>query len=160
MTQAVCCVLIVIIAAADRLLKRLVVASSLADGSVITLIPGILQLSYVENTGAAFGIFTGKTLFLSVLSLLIIIGGLVLIISGKIKSKLLRAAAVMLIGGGIGNLIDRFAKGYVVDYIEVLFVDFPVFNLADCFVTVGEFILVGWLLYGTLKDFMGKKNEG
>ena len=65
----------------------------------------------------------------------------------------------MIVSGGIGNLIDRFFRSFVIDYIEVLFIDFPVFNFADILVTVGSFLLAFYLIYDTLKDRETKKTE-
>ncbi len=153
MVQVICCCAIAAIAAADQLIKLAVLASSLVSGGIYTVIPDILQLRYVENTGAAFSLFSGKTELLSVFTAAVLLAGFVLIFTNKIKSKLVLASVVMLMGGGLGNLIDRVFRHFVVDYIEVLFVDFAVFNFADCFVTVGEFILIGYLLYDIIKDF-------
>ena len=153
MVQVICCCAIAAIAAADQLIKLAVLASSLVSGGIYTVIPDILQLRYVENTGAAFSLFSGKTELLSVFTAAVLLAGFVLIFTNKIKSKLVLTSVVMLMGGGMGNLIDRVFRHFVVDYIEVLFVDFAVFNFADCFVTVGEFILIGYLLYDIIKDF-------
>lgn len=153
MVQVICCCAIAAIAAADQLIKLAVLASSLVSGGIYTVIPDVLQLRYVENTGAAFSLFSDKTEMLSVFTAVVLLAGFVLIFTNKIKSKLVLTSVVMLMGGGLGNLIDRVFRHFVVDYIEVLFVDFAVFNFADCFVTVGEFILIGYLLYDIIKDF-------
>lgn len=162
MLELICCVCIAAIAAVDQLIKIAVLNSSLASGEVSTVIEGFLQWRYVENTGAAFSLFTGKTALLSVFTAVVLLVGFYLIIAKKIKSKVALASVVMLMGGGLGNLIDRVFRGFVVDYIEVLFIDFPVFNFADCFVTVGEFLLVGYLVYDIIKDYKkaGLKADG
>ena len=162
MVELICCGCIAAIAAVDQLIKIAVLNSSLASGEVSTVIEGFLQWRYVENTGAAFSLFTGKTALLSVFTAVVLLVGFYLIIAKKIKSKVALASVVMLMGGGLGNLIDRVFKGFVVDYIEVLFIDFPVFNFADCFVTVGEFLLVGYLVYDIIKDYKkaGLKADG
>ena len=72
---------------------------------------------------------------------------------------MLVASVVMIMGGGLGNLIDRVFRHFVVDYIEVLFIDFPVFNFADCFITVGEFVLIGYLLWDIFRDFKKGRSE-
>lgn len=153
MVQVICCCVIAAIAVADQLIKLAVLRSSLVDGGVFTVLPDILQFRYVENTGAAFSMFSDKTEMLSVFTAVVLGAGFVLIFTNKIKSKIALTSIVMLMGGGLGNLIDRVFRHFVVDYIEVLFVDFAVFNFADCFVTVGEFILIGYLLYDIVKDF-------
>ena len=153
MVQVICCCAIAAIAAADQLIKLAVLGSSLVSGGAFTVLPGILQFRYVENTGAAFSLFSDKTQLLSVFTAAVLVVGFVLIFTKKIKSKLMLTSVVMLMGGGLGNLIDRVFRHFVVDYIEVLFVDFAVFNFADCFVTVGEFILIGYMVYDIVKDF-------
>ena len=153
MSPVICCVFVALIGAADRLIKQLVLASPLADGDVVTVISNFLQFRYVENTGAAFSLFTGKTDLLSVFSALVLLAGVAVLFSRKIKSKVLLASIVMLMGGGLGNLIDRVTLHFVVDYIEVLFIDFPVFNFADCFVTVGAFIMIGYLIWDIYCDY-------
>lgn len=162
MLELICCFCIAAIAAADQLIKLAVLDSSLVSGEIYTVIDGILQFRYVENTGAAFSLFTGKTAMLSVFTAVVLLVGFYLICAKKIKSKIALTSIVMLMGGGLGNLIDRVFRHFVVDYIEVLFVDFPVFNFADCFVTVGEFILVGYLIYDLVKDFRkaGQNTDG
>ena len=162
MVELICCVCIAAIAAVDQLIKIAVLNSSLVSGEVSTVIDGFLQWRYVENTGAAFSLFTGKTALLSVFTAVVLLVGFYLIFAKKIKSKVALASVVMLMGGGLGNLIDRVFRHFVVDYIEVLFIDFPVFNFADCFVTVGEFLLVGYLIYDIVRDYKkaGQKADG
>lgn len=162
MSPVICCLVVAVIAAADQLIKLAVLNSSLTQGEVISVIPDFLQLRYVENTGAAFSLFEGKTDILTVFSALVMVVGIYLIIARKIKSKVMLASVVMIMGGGLGNLIDRVIHHFVVDYIEVLFIDFPVFNFADSFITVGEFILVAYLLWDIYNDFRKgkvKQNE-
>ncbi len=162
MVELICCVCIAAIAAADQLIKIAVLNSPLVSGEVSTVIDGFLQWRYVENTGAAFSLFTGKTALLTVFTAVVLLVGFYLIFAKKIKSKVALASVVMLMGGGLGNLIDRVFRHFVVDYIEVLFIDFPVFNFADCFVTVGEFLLVGYLIYDIVRDYKkaGQKADG
>lgn len=162
MSPILCCVFVALIAVADRLIKQLVLASPLSGGEVMTVINNFLQFRYVENTGAAFSIFEGKTDMLSVFSAVVIAAGIIVIFSCKIKSKVLLASVVMMLGGGLGNLVDRVTLHFVVDYIEVLFIDFPVFNFADCFVTVGAFVMISYLVWDIWCDYKkGKvKNNG
>lgn len=159
MSPVICCVLVVLIAVADQLIKLAVLDSSLVGGGIVTVIGNFLQLRYVENTGAAFSLFEDKTVLLSVFSALVMAVGFYLLIARKFKSKVLVASVVMIMGGGLGNLIDRVFRHFVVDYIEVLFIDFPVFNFADCFITVGEFVLIGYLLWDIFRDFKKGRSE-
>lgn len=157
MSPVICCAIVVLIAVADQLIKFAVLDSSLVQGESITVISDFLALEYVENTGAAFSLFEGKTYILSIFSALVLVAGVYLLFARKIKSKVMLTSVVMIMGGGLGNLIDRIVHHFVVDYIKVLFIDFPVFNFADCFITVGEFILIGYLLWDIFSDF--KKNK-
>lgn len=159
MSPVICCVLVVLIAVADQLIKLAVLDSSLVGGGIVTVIGDFLQFRYVENTGAAFSLFEDKTVLLSVFSALVMAVGFYLLIARKFKSKVLVASVVMIMGGGLGNLIDRVFRHFVVDYIEVLFIDFPVFNFADCFITVGEFVLIGYLLWDIFHDFKKGRAE-
>lgn len=159
MSPVICCVLVVLIAVADQLIKLAVLDSSLVGGGIVTVIGNFLQFRYVENTGAAFSLFEDKTVLLSVFSALVMAVGFYLLIARKFKSKVLVASVVMIMGGGLGNLIDRVFRHFVVDYIEVLFIDFPVFNFADCFITVGEFVLIGYLLWDIFRDFKKGRSE-
>ncbi len=126
----------------------------------IPFIDGFLHWEYVQNTGAAFGSFSDNTLLLSIITGIIILCGIIAIIIKKINHSFLLVTAVMIIAGGLGNLIDRIARGYVVDFICVEFIDFPVFNFADILVTCGAFMLIGYLLFDIYKDYKAKKVKG
>lgn len=119
-------------------------------------IEGFLEFRYVENTGAAFGTMQGKTWILAAVSLIIIIVGLYLICAGKLNNALYLTTAILVIAGGIGNLVDRIFRHYVVDFIATQFIDFPVFNFADCLITVGEVLLVICVIYEMVKESKNK----
>lgn len=116
----------------------------------IDLIQGYFSLTYVENRGAAFGIFRDKRFILIGLTSAIIIFMIYYLIKNKDMGKWLRISFVLIIGGAIGNLIDRIALGYVVDffhfYIHDVF-DYPVFNVADISVVCGTILLAINLLF-------------
>ncbi len=147
-----------LLAVVDQLLKRVAV-SHLKDSEDMVLIEDFLAFSYAENTGAAFSSFSNSTTLLSVITLVMLIAVAVYLFVGRIESKLLNICAVLVLGGGIGNLIDRFAQGYVVDYIKTLFIDFPVFNFADILVVVGAFTICGVLIYQIIREEIEKKRE-
>lgn len=132
---------------ADQLIKLWVLAA-LPGAPSVTLIPGLLQLTYVENRGAAFGIFQGRVGLLSIVTLAVIAVAVWLLVSGKIRHKLAMWSVGLIVAGGLGNLIDRIFRAFVVDYLDVspLF-HFPVFNFADCCVVVGTILLAVWLLF-------------
>ena len=121
----------------DQLVKVLTVAN-LALHETAPLIPGVLQLTYVRNTGAAFSSFEGQQ-WLFALIFLVFTG---LILWEYFKKPMAftgfeRWCIAAIYGGGLGNMIDRLRLGYVVDMFETVFIDFPVFNVADCFITCG-----------------------
>ena len=111
------------------------------------LIPGLLGLTYLENPGAAFGLFAGFAwgrLVLSVVSILLMIGILWYYNRIPVEKRFwfLRVPLILIFAGGAGNLFDRLAFGAVRDMLQFLFIDFPVFNLADVYVTTGAFSLI------------------
>ena len=142
----------------DQWIKKLAVEHLMGKEDVI-LLKDFLALSYAENTGAAFSAFSDSTMMLSVMTLLLLVGGVVFLLLGKVQGKLMNICAVLIIAGGAGNLVDRFAQGYVVDYIKTLFIDFPVFNFADILVVVGCFTLMGYLIYDIIREEKLKKKE-
>lgn len=110
------------------------------------IIENSFQLNYVENFGAAFGILQHKKiLFIIITSLVVICISLFLIRNQHALNRFMKVALGMLLGGAIGNLIDRIRLGYVVDFISVKLInkyDFPVFNVADVFIVVGTVLIV------------------
>ena len=108
----------------------------------------IMHLHYIENTGSAFSSFAGQTVFLLIVTA-IGIGACtyVLIHHGK-KHKLLFWSLVMILGGAVGNMIDRiFRNGAVVDYLDLKLFNFAIFNFADCFVCIGTALLMIYILF-------------
>ena len=158
MFQLITLIIIAALIAVDQVIK-LVVLEHLAPVGSITLIEKFLSLTYVENTGAAFGSFSAHTTLLSVFTALVLIVGLIYLLSGKVNSKIAYACLTVIIAGGISNLLDRIFRGFVVDYIEPLFVNFAVFNFADILVTCGAGVLIIYLIYDMVKGADGK-NRG
>lgn len=136
---------------ADQLIKYLVTVY-LKPVGYVDIIPKVLRFRYVENTGAVFGSFSSHTLVLTVVSLLLLVGTVVFLVKNKDKSKFVNACIVLMVSGGIGNIIDRIRLKYVVDFIEPLFVNFAVFNFADCLITVGAFAIVFYVIYDSFKN--------
>lgn len=135
----------------DQLFKFLVI-EYLKPVEYIEIIRGVLRFRYVENTGAVFGSFATQTLLLTIFSVILLVVTIVFLIKNKDKSKFVNICLLLMISGGIGNIIDRIRLKYVVDFIEPLFVDFAVFNFADCLITVGAFALIGYLIVDIIKD--------
>ena len=130
-----------LIAALDRL-SKLWAASSLAGRGAAEVIPGVLGWRYAENTGAAFSAFAGSGAALCVSTALIMAAALVWLLRHPRCGGWLACGVVMAVAGGMGNLYDRVRYGYVIDFIELLFVRFAIFNVADIFVVCGTICLM------------------
>ncbi len=107
----------------------------------------ILDLTYVENTGAAFSSFSGARWFLTALVSVMLIALLIFVIRYKYKNAFFLISAVMIMAGGIGNLIDRVRFGYVVDYLDVKLFKFAVFNFADVCVVLGAVFMLIFMFF-------------
>lgn len=117
-------------------------------------IPYLLQLRYVLNTGAAFSMLEGRQLLLTLVTSVVLAGVGGYLILNPPKKKLEYAAWVLILAGGIGNLIDRASRGAVVDLFDTLFMNFAVFNVADICITVGFALL---LLFYLLQELSERK---
>lgn len=145
-------VIALLLTALDQLTKYLAVLH-LKDQPAIPLIKGVLELQYLENRGAAFGILQNQKVILLIVSVLFI--GVILFFLNKVpdtsRYTILHVLAAAVIAGGVGNMIDRFRQGYVVDFIYFSLIDFPIFNVADIYVVTAT-ILVFVLLLFVYKD--------
>ena len=125
-----------------------------------TVVKGFLDITYTENTGAAFGSFSEGTLALTIVTSIVISLMLGYLLVTKRKDLWLRISLVFIAGGGIGNLVDRVGLGYVRDFFEFTFTTkWGIFNVADCFVSVGAVMLVGYLVYIIIKDAIATKSQ-
>lgn len=158
MLQVITVMSIAVLVSLDQIIKLLVIKYLEPIGS-LPLIDGFIQLNYAENTGAAFGSFSGYTWILSIFTLMVIVAGLVYILKGKVKFGVEYVCITLILAGGLGNLIDRISRGFVVDYIEPLFIDFAIFNFADILVTCSAVVLIIWMLYGIYKDIKKEKEQ-
>ena len=131
--------------ALDQLVKYLI-CENLYEYESIPLIPHVLNLTYVQNTGAAFSILSRHTWILILVSAVVVLVMCWLIFKGFFKNALGRWAAALVLAGGLGNLIDRVVFGAVTDMFQTVFIDFPVFNVADCCITIGVILLVLYIL--------------
>lgn len=123
----------------DRLTKYLLL-KNLSEGESVRVIPGLFHFTLVLNSGSAFGLFKGSGVILTISSILTIILICAYIWRSKCKDFLTLIAFGLILGGAAGNLIDRVAFGYVIDFLD--FRIWPVFNIADASITVGAFILI------------------
>ena len=138
----------------DQAVKALAV-SHLKGKADYPLLSGILEFSYLENTGAAFSSFMGKQGFLITLTicamLFLILKYFQIPYLTTNRYFPMKSALILIISGGIGNLIDRISNGYVVDFIYFVPIDFPKFNIADCYVCIGMAIFA-FLCFFYYKD--------
>ena len=130
--------------AGDQLLKYWVVRH-LEIGQSAAFLPGLVRLTRLHNTGAAWGSFSGSTALLTAVTAVLLIAVAWLVLKKIVRHPLGLCAAMLVLGGGIGNMIDRICRGYVVDMFDLEFMDYPIFNLADCFVVVG--VILGAVYY-------------
>lgn len=151
MFQAVSLAVIVLLTVVDQLTKYAAVMTVKVNGPKEFLF-GLFQFRYVENTGAAFSSFSDNTVLLTAATVVILAGCLILLLSRKIKSKFMNVCLLLVIAGGIGNAIDRIVNGFVVDFIEPLFIDFAVFNFADCCITVGAILMIAYQIYEIVQE--------
>lgn len=142
--------------ALDQLVKYLVRAHIPLGGNA-PFIPFILDLTYVQNTGAAFSLLRQHTWLLTLTSALVVLAMCALIVKGFFKNALGRWAAALVLAGGMGNLIDRVLFGFVTDMFQTTFMDFAVFNVADCCITVGVPLMFLYVWFHIGKD---EKKEG
>lgn len=138
----------------DQLTKYFVLQKLKPVGSV-TIISGLLEFSYIENTGIAFGLFKNTKWLIIALTVVAFAAIATVLFRYKSHTALSYVASTLLIAGGIGNLIDRLLYGFVVDFIHVMFFDY-IFNFADCCVTVGAVLFV---LHVILISYREKKAE-
>ena len=143
----------------DQISKYLVVSSMELHES-IEIIPNIFRFTYIQNRGAAFGSFDQHRWVFLILSSVAIIAILVFLFWKKPQDKLMLASLILITGGGIGNMIDRIALGYVIDFLD--FCAFPsvwmwIFNVADAFVCIGAGMLALWMILDTAKEVKKEK---
>jgi signal peptidase II len=134
--------------AVDRVTKFLAIGGLKTDSDII-VIKNFFTLSYLENRGAAFGIFNGKQIFLILITLITLVGIIIYTLKAKPKSKFYTIGIGMIFSGALGNLIDRAMYNYVVDFLQVHYKDvyyFPTFNVADCLVVVGTVVLAIYII--------------
>lgn len=128
----------------DRITKLWVVRT-LAPAESLALIPGILHFTHIRNPGAAFGLFPYQRTFLIVVSAVVMVG--IVYYAWRITSPWARFGLGLLLGGAMGNFVDRIVVGAVVDFID--FRIWPVFNAADAAIVVGVILAAIYLLWGT-----------
>jgi signal peptidase II len=138
--------LFLVFLAADQAVKLWVV-QHLALYESAPLLPGFLELRYIQNTGGGWSILSDYTWLLSILTAFIMLVLLYLLLRRIVRHPLGRTACVLLLAGGCGNLIDRLRLGYVVDMFNFQFISYPVFNVADIAVVIGMILAAVYYLF-------------
>lgn len=114
----------------------------------ISLWPDVFELQYCENRGVAFGMLQGQCWVFIPLTLIVVIALVVMLFRSEWRhSRIFSVSAALIVAGGIGNLIDRIFHGFVTDFLYFKLIDFPIFNVADCYVTIGAILLFAYLLF-------------
>ncbi len=149
---------VILVIAADQLTKYWAVLRLKPIGE-IKLIPEVFHLTYVENKGAAFGMLADKRWVFMILSTVMIVAMVVFVIKNRKTMTFTKFCLALIIGGGIGNMIDRIFNGFVVDFINVTLIDFYVFNIADSAVCIGCGLLIIHLICDTIRQRKNKKSE-
>ena len=123
------------------IITKLIVSSGMELGSSIAILPGIFELTYIHNTGAAWGVLAEKQVLLQVLTAILMIAVTVYaVVKRNVLSKPEMISLALIIGGGLGNFLSRLVKGYVVDFLNIQII--PVFNVADIGITIGCILLI------------------
>lgn len=155
------CILITLAVVVLDQVSKLLVVRFIAEGEIVPCVNGLFHLTYINNEGAAFGILQNHRWVFMVISVIAIAAIIFYIAKEKPKSMWVKTCLAFIVGGGVGNMIDRVFRGSVVDFIDFEFVKFYVFNVADAFVTVGCAVLICYVLFVELpKDAKQKKTAG
>ncbi len=143
------CILIILLCPIIDQLTKLLVINNLKSISTFPIIKDVFHLTYVENTGAAFSVFNKNTMALTILTSVFILI-LLYFLYKEVKTNnntFMKLGVSFIIGGAIGNLIDRIFRSYVVDFFDLRIINFAVFNVADLFVTIGAVLVLYVLVF-------------
>lgn len=154
------CIIVIILSIAMDQISKYLAAAYLPALGTLPIIEDIFHFTYVENRGAAFGMLANHRWIFMILSVVGIGAMIVWLAWEKPKSYWTRTAIALVVGGGIGNMIDRVLLGYVIDFIDCRFIDFYVFNIADSCVCVGCAMFVIGAFYEEIKSAKAKKAAG
>lgn len=139
---------IALLTSADQLTK-FIIKSKFELYESKDVIKNIFSITYIQNKGAAWGVMQGRRIFFLILTFLVVIGCFYILfnIINNRKYLMLTVSVVILISGAIGNMIDRIKYGYVIDFFDFKLIDFPVFNVADIYVTLSMFFILFLLIF-------------
>ena len=138
----------------DQALKSYV-TTNIAPMSVHDFILGLLSITHITNTGAAWSMLEGKMMFFYLVTIVAVVVLVYLFIKADKKDYLYRFSLIFLLAGTVGNAIDRFTRHFVVDMFNLDFINFPIFNLADTYITIGVILIIGSLII----QLAGEKNN-
>ena len=126
------------------IISKLLVSNNLLLSKSVTIIPNFFYLTYAHNYGGAWSIFENNTLAITIISFIVILGISYYVFKNKVTGKIEIIGYSLLLGGAIGNLIDRIIYGYVIDFLDfyILGYDFPIFNIADIGIVTGIILLL------------------
>nr|WP_187323383.1 signal peptidase II [Companilactobacillus futsaii] len=154
LVQLVYWLLFAVLVVGDQALKSYV-TTNIAPMSVHDFIPGLLSITHITNTGAAWSMLEGKMMFFYVVTIVAVVVLAYLFIKADKKDYLYRFSLIFLLAGTVGNAIDRFTRHFVVDMFNLDFINFPIFNLADTYITIGVILIIGSLII----QLAGEKNN-
>lgn len=150
-------ILTTILVIIDQITKYLTV-ENIALHEVVEVIPNILSFTYIQNSGAAFSILEGQMLFFYIITVFVIVFLLYYMYTEARDNKILGVLLSIVLAGAIGNFIDRLLYQYVIDMIQLEFVDFAIFNVADSYLSVGVFLLLIYTIFEErILEYIGKK---
>ncbi len=146
----------------DQLTKFLIDSNMTVHDSIPLIGFGdtkVLNITYERNTGAAFSLLENRQIFLIILTAAVMLGMLYLLLSRRIRKPIYVWCVSFILAGGIGNLIDRLVRGFVVDFIDFRLINFAVFNVADICAVVGAIGLLIFVIIDEVKDHREKKSK-
>ena len=140
-------IIVALLVAVDQITKML--AASALQAQPFTILPGVFELRYLENRGAAFGILQGRQWFFIILSSVFACAAMFLYMKtpDTRRMKMLRVCLIFLTAGALGNFIDRVVLGYVRDFFYFSLINFPIFNVADIYVSVTAVVLAIYVIF-------------
>lgn len=156
---ALYCIGIILLVAVDQLAK-LAVLRFVRPVDTIPLWEGVFHLTYCENRGAAFGILQNRFWLFYIITALVVISVTLFMIKKRPRSLSLSLSLTLLVGGALGNVLDRLFRGFVVDFFDFRLIHFPIFNPADCFVVCGTALLAFYVIYLEGKSELQQNKKG
>ena len=161
MISYILAVLVALLAVGADQYTKYYIAANFAENESKELLGGIIDITYIHNDGAAWGMMKGHTWLLISITVVVMLVCFALLLKYGVKDKLMFWAVTLILSGGIGNMIDRiFRDGKVVDFLQFAFYkEFPIFNVADCAIVIGAAFLVLYFMLGILSEYRQKRKK-